>query len=89
MDATKRILQYIKGTTNLRLMFPRKDAGQKVGYVDANWARDLDRRRSTIGLLFNLGCNSIVCSSKLQPTMALSMMKVEYKVLVDGAKEVV
>jgi hypothetical protein len=45
MDATKRILRYIKGTIDLRLMFPRKDARQNVGYGDANWARDLDTRR--------------------------------------------
>jgi hypothetical protein len=67
MDTTKKILSYIKGTTDLGLLFPRKDTGQIVGYVDANWARDLDRKRSTIGLLFKLGCNSIVWSSKLQP----------------------
>jgi len=65
MDATKRILKYIKRTIDLRLMFPRKDARQKVGYVDANWARDLIRRRSTTGLPFNLGCNSITWSSNL------------------------
>jgi hypothetical protein len=89
MDATKRILRYIKGTIDLRLMFPRKDAGQKVGYIDANWARDLDRRRSTTGLLCNLGCSSIMWNSKLQPSVALSTMKMEYKVLADGAREVV
>jgi hypothetical protein len=60
MDVAKRILQYIKGTTDLRLLLPRKDVGQKVGYVDVDQVRDLDKRRSTIGLLFNLGCNSIM-----------------------------
>jgi len=77
MDVAKRILRYIKGTTNLRLLFPRKDAGQKMAYVDADWVRDLDRKRSTTGLLFNLGCNSIMWSSKLQPTMALPTMEVK------------
>jgi hypothetical protein len=65
MDATKRILRYIKGTIDLRLLFPRKDARQKVGYVDANWVRNLDRRRPTTGLPFNLSCNSILWSSNL------------------------
>jgi hypothetical protein len=65
MYATKRILRYTKGTIDSRLMFPRKDARQKVGYVDANWSRDLDRRRSTTSLPFNVGCNSIVWSSNL------------------------
>jgi hypothetical protein len=85
----KKILRYIKGTINLGLLFPRKDVAQIMGYVNANWARDLDRRRSTIGLLFKLGCNSIMWSSKLQPIVALSMMEVEYKPWVDGAREVV
>ncbi len=60
-----------------------------MGYAYANWARDLNKKKSTIGSLFKLGCSSIMWTSKLQPIMALSTMEVEYKVLVDGAKEVV
>jgi hypothetical protein len=70
-------------------LFPRKDIGQIVGYAYANWAKDLNKRKLTIVLLFKLGCSSIVWSSKLQPIMALSTMEVEFKVLVDGAREVV
>jgi len=88
-DATKNILRDIKGIIDLRLLFPRKDVGQIMGYANADWVRDLDRRRSTIGLLFKLGWNSIVWSSKLQPIVALSMMEAEYKALVDGVREVV
>jgi hypothetical protein len=60
-----------------------------VGYAYANWVRDLNRRKSTTNLLSNLGCSSIVWSSKLQPIMALSIVEVEYKVLANGAREVV
>jgi hypothetical protein len=83
----KKILQCIKATIDLGLLLPRKDTRQIVGYAYANWVRDLNRRKSTTDLLSNLGCSSIVWSSKLQPIMALSIVEVEYKVLADGAKE--
>ncbi len=89
MDVTKRILQYIKTIIDLGLLFPRKDIRQIVGYAYANWARDLNRRKSTIDLLFNLGCSSIVWNSKLHPIMALSIVEMEYKVLANGAREAV
>jgi len=69
MDATKMILPYIKRTIDLGLLFPRKDIRQIVGYEYANWARDLNRGKSATNLLFELGCSSIVWSSKLQPTI--------------------
>jgi hypothetical protein len=36
-----------------------------VGFVDFNWARELDKRRSTTGMPFKVGCSLISWSSKL------------------------
>jgi hypothetical protein len=49
------IFRFLRGTTNYGITF----AGQKsdvsvVGYVDADYARNLDDRRSTTGYVFTL-----------------------------------
>ena len=49
----KRVLRYLKGTLNYGLKFSVH--GEKTelnGYSDADWARDVDARRSTSGYVF-------------------------------------
>lgn len=43
-----------------------------TGYSDADWAADLDERKSTTGYVFTLNGGAISWSSKKQPTIALS-----------------
>ncbi len=76
-QAVKRIFRYIKGTLNLELIF-KGPLESLAGYTDADWAGDLDTRRSTSGFLFNLGSGAISCSSKRQPTVTLSICETEY-----------
>ena len=87
-QAFKRIFQYIKGTLDLELTFkgPLKPL---AGYTDADWAGDLDTRRSTSGFLFNLGSGAISWSSKRQPTVALSSCEAEYMGQTQAIKEAV
>ena len=58
ITAAKRVLRYLKGTLNFELVY-RGDLQPLVGYTDADWAGDLDTRRSTSGYLFNLGSAAI------------------------------
>ena len=53
-QATKWILRYILGTVDLGLKFERDDSVERhlVGYVDSNYAGDLDKHRSTTGYAF-------------------------------------
>ena len=60
-----------------------------VGYTDADWARDLDTRRSTSVFLFSLGSGAISWSSKQQPTVALSSCKAQYMGQTQAIKEAV
>ena len=50
-DAVQWILRYLKGSWRQRIMFEKQKENEGVlGYVDADYARDLDKRRSTSGL---------------------------------------
>ena len=45
----KRILRYLKGTSNLGLHYLNSVDEDLVGYSDSDWAGDLDDRRSVSG----------------------------------------
>jgi hypothetical protein len=78
--AVKRILRYLKETINFGINCDPKSIDLE-GYSDADWAGDLDTRRSTTGYLFKLGGVPICWKSKRQPTVALSTAEAEYMAL--------
>jgi transposase InsO family protein len=78
--AVKRILRYLKDTMNFGINCDLKSI-DLVGYSDADWAGDLDTRRSTTSFLFKLGSVPICWKSKRQPTVALSTAEAEYMAL--------
>ena len=54
-DAVKWIFKYLRGTIDYENMFSRQQSDPSiVGYVDADYARDLDGRRSTTDYVFIL-----------------------------------
>ena len=54
--AVKWILQYLKGTTDVGLLFDKRSSLSVCGYVDVDLVGDIDNRRSTTGYVFMLGC---------------------------------
>jgi hypothetical protein len=84
--AVKWTLRYLKGSIGYRLQY-RRNGGPLQGYSDADWAGNLDDRRSTTGYVFLLGGASISWGSKKQPTVALSTTEAEYMALCQTAKE--
>jgi hypothetical protein len=58
-----------------------------VGYCDADWAGDLEDRRSTTGFVFMMGGGATSWSSKRQPTIALSTTEAEYMASTQATKE--
>ena len=86
--AAKHVLRYIKGTINLELCFRKVEKFELLGFSDADWAGDSDRR-SVTGYCFSLGENTGMVSwkSKRQATVALSSCEAEYMALAAATQE--
>ena len=53
--AVKRILRYLKGTTDYGLWYPKGNNIDLYAFTDADWAGCVDDRESTSGASFYLG----------------------------------
>ncbi|MCO5614147.1 hypothetical protein L7F22_068428 [Adiantum nelumboides] len=60
-----------------------------VGYADADYARDLDKRRSTSGYLYTFAGGAISWFSSLQSCTTLSTTEAEYVAASDACKEAI
>ncbi|GJU18155.1 retrovirus-related pol polyprotein from transposon TNT 1-94 [Tanacetum coccineum] len=85
-EAVKRILIYIKGTSDVALCFGDSDSIVK-GYVDSDYACDLDGSKSTIGYVFTLSGGTVSWVSKLQSVVAMSTTEAEYVAAAQASKE--
>eukprot|EP00253_Pinus_taeda_P009996 PITA_09996 len=72
----KWVFRYLRGTSDYGLCYQGRLGLDKMldihGFVDADWARDLDQRRSTSGYVFNLFVGAVSWMSKKQYVVALS-----------------
>ena len=76
--AAKRILKYLKGTTEVGLWYPSEVTLNLVGYSDSDFAGYKVDRNSTSGTCHLLGSNLISWLSKKQACVALSTAEAEY-----------
>lgn len=79
--AVKRIMRYLRGTSNLKLSFRKIDNHSIHGYTDADWGADVNDRKSVTGFVFIRSGGAISWCSKKQPTVALSTAEAEYMAL--------
>ena len=86
--AVKRIMRYLKGTPNHGLIYSKNDPKDCVGYSDADWAGDVNDRKSTSGYLFKISGAPVSWRSKKQSCTALSTAEAEYMALSSAAQEV-
>ena len=69
----------MKGTTDYDITFVRQKSDLSVvGYVDTDYAGDLDDKRSTTGYVFILTRGPICWRSMIQSTVAMSTTEAEY-----------
>ena len=85
--AAKRVFRYLKGTINFGLMY--SDDSCVLGYSDADWAGDVDDRKSTSGYMFRIAGGPVSWRSRKQDTVALSTAEAEYVALSSAAQECV
>ena len=58
-----------------------------VGYVDSDYAGDLDNRRSTTGYVFTISGGPVCWKSTIQSIVALSTTEAEYLTIVEVQKK--
>ena len=79
MMAVKRILRYLRGTTELGVCYQKKGGTEGlIGYSDSDYAGDLDDRRSTSGYVFMMSSGAVAWSSKKQAIVTLSTTEAEF-----------
>lgn len=89
--AAKRILRYVNGTLGKGLVF---SGGMCDGtlhvdaYSDADWAGDVDDRKSTSGYVVKLGNNVVSWATKKQKTVSLSSAEAEYMAIATASQEI-
>lgn len=87
--AVKRLMRYLNGTLNLGLQYGCNKEMGLVGYSDADWAGDLNDRKSTSGYIFQISGAAVSWRSKKQTCVALSTTEAEYMALASALQEAV
>jgi hypothetical protein len=86
-NAVKRIFAYLKGTKNLKLCYGGTELPPAVVYCDADYAGDLDDRRSTSGYIFFYNGGPVCWASRKQSITAQSTGESEYLSANETTKE--
>jgi hypothetical protein len=76
MEAAKRILRYLKGTTDFGVFY--RGTRELNVYTDSDYAGDQEDRKSTSGYVFLFSSGAVSWSSKKQPTVTLSTTEAEF-----------
>ena len=90
-QTVKQILRYLQGTADIGLIYDRSsNTGSDVaGYVDFDYAGDIDKRRYLTGHVFMLSGSAISWKVTLQSMIALSTIEAEYMATIEVVKEAI
>ncbi|XP_044334532.1 uncharacterized mitochondrial protein AtMg00810 isoform X1 [Triticum aestivum] len=89
MEAVYRILRYLKGSLGKGLWFKLNQHLDVEGYCDADWASNIDDRRSTSGYCIFVGGNLVSWRSKKQDVVARSTVEAEYRAMAVSMSEMI
>ena len=78
MTALKRIIKFVKTTAEFGVWYSKDTNDVLAGYSDADWAGNVDDRKSTLGCYFYVGNNLVSWMSKKQNSISLSTAEAEY-----------
>ena len=85
-EAVKWLLRYMKGSTEVQLVYSQEKVFKIQGYCDSDYPGDRDGSRSLFGYVFTIGGNVVSWRSSLQPMVALSTTEAEYISLTEAVK---
>ncbi|RVW72884.1 Retrovirus-related Pol polyprotein from transposon TNT 1-94 [Vitis vinifera] len=74
----KKVMRYLQGTKDYKLMYRRTNNLEVVGYSDSDFASCVDSRKSTFGYIFILAGGAISWRSIKQTMTATSTMEAEF-----------
>ena len=89
LTAAKHLLAYLKGTVQYGLCFDASQSESLLGYADADFAGDLDGRKSTSGYIFTMCGGPVAWSSRLQRSISQSTTEAEFVSLNEATREAV
>ena len=89
MGVAKRVLKYIKGTTNLGLRYSKTGGVCLIGYADSDWAGSVDDMKSTSGYVFSIGSGAICWNARKQDVVAQSTAEAEYISMAAAANQAI
>ncbi|GKA14181.1 retrovirus-related pol polyprotein from transposon TNT 1-94 [Tanacetum coccineum] len=81
LKEVKRIFQYLRGTINMGLWYPKGSGFELIAFSDADHAGCVDTRKSTSGGIQFLGDKLVSWMSKKQDCTAMSSAEAEYVAL--------
>ena len=88
LEAVKWILRYLKGSSDTCLCFIGESL-KLQGYVDADFASDIDSRKSITRFVFTLGGTTISWASNLQKIVTLSTIEAVYVTATEVGNEII
>jgi len=78
LQAAKRILRYLQGTTNFGILYKRDGMDELRAFTDSDYAGDVEDRKSTSGYVFLMSSGAVSWLSKKQPIVTLSTTEAEF-----------
>ncbi|XP_039303444.1 secreted RxLR effector protein 161-like [Solenopsis invicta] len=89
-NAVKRIIRYLLNTVDRGVLYESGGSNEEIeGYVDADFAEDLETRRSTTGYVFLLGNGAVTWTAQRQKMVTISTTEAEYVAAAAAAKEAI
>ncbi|XP_057969365.1 secreted RxLR effector protein 161-like [Malania oleifera] len=89
LQAAKRVLRYLKGTTGFGIFYKKGGDNELVAYTNSNYTGDSEDRKSASGYVFLQSSGAASWSSRKQPVVSLSTTKVEFIVAASCACQAV
>jgi hypothetical protein len=83
----KYVFRYLKGTSDLKLVYDGACGNGLYGYSDTSWGDNLDDRHSTAGYVFLLADAAISWCLRKQKTATQSSTEAEYIGLAEGSNQ--